>query len=138
MEGEAAYRADIQALRALAVLFVILYHAKLKLFADGYVGVDVFFVISGYLITGLLVRECERKGRIDFRSFYARRIRRLLPAATVVVIACTIAARFFLSPLEQAELVPSIVYSALYVSNVSFGWQATDYRCALRQTRRDF
>lgn len=124
------FRADIQGLRALAVFFVVLYHAKLPFFTGGYVGVDIFFVISGYLITGLITRELEQRGRIDFVAFYARRIRRLLPAAMVVLIATGIAARIWLSPLEQRELAPSMLYSALYASNLWFASEATSYLAA--------
>lgn len=121
------FRSDIQGLRALAVVFVVLFHARLPFFTGGYVGVDVFFVISGYLITSLLMRELERCGRIDFAAFYARRIRRLLPAAMTVFIATVAMARTWLSPLEQRELAPSILYSALYASNLWFASEATDY-----------
>lgn len=120
-------RPDIQGLRALAVLYVVFYHARLPYFTGGFVGVDVFFVISGYLITGLLVRELERKGRIDFAAFYARRIRRLLPAAVVVLVVTAVFVRILLSPLEQREMVPAILSSALYFSNLWFATQATDY-----------
>ena len=75
-------RADIQGLRALAVILVLAYHARLPLARAGFVGVDVFFVISGFLITGLLLRERDETGRIDIVGFYARRARRLLPAAS--------------------------------------------------------
>ena len=122
-----AFRLDIQGLRALAVLFVVLYHARLPMFSGGYVGVDVFFVISGYLISGLLIREVERTGRVDFAAFYARRMRRLLPAAAIVFVATAVAARLWLSPLEQVELAPSLFFSALYASNIWFATQATDY-----------
>ena len=122
-----SFRPDIQGLRALAVLSVVFYHARLPFFSGGYVGVDVFFVISGYLISGLLMREVEQKGRIDLLKFYARRIRRLLPAALVVLVATVIAARIWLSPLEQLELVPSVLFSALYASNLLFAFKATDY-----------
>jgi peptidoglycan/LPS O-acetylase OafA/YrhL len=108
-------------------LSVVFYHARLPFFSGGYVGVDVFFVISGYLISGLLMREVEQKGRIDLLKFYARRIRRLLPAALVVLVATVIAARIWLSPLEQLELVPSVLFSALYASNLLFAFKATDY-----------
>lgn len=125
--GEPSFRPDIQGLRALAVMFVVFYHARLPFFSGGYVGVDVFFVISGYLISGLLVRELETKGRIDLLLFYARRMRRLLPAAAVVILATVVAARLWLSPLEQMELVPSVLASALYASNLLFAFKATDY-----------
>ncbi|MDN5890278.1 MAG: acyltransferase, partial [Yaniella sp.] len=80
------FRPDIQGLRAIAVGLVLLYHAGLTWLPGGYVGVDVFFVISGFLITGMLVRQSLEKGRIDLADFYARRIRRILPAATVVLV----------------------------------------------------
>jgi peptidoglycan/LPS O-acetylase OafA/YrhL len=108
-------------------LFVVFYHARLPFFSGGYIGVDVFFVISGYLISGLLMREVEQKGRIDLLRFYARRMRRLLPAAAVVLVATVIAARIWLSPLEQLELAPSVLFSALYASNLLFAFKATDY-----------
>ncbi|MCK5350748.1 MAG: acyltransferase, partial [Desulfobacula sp.] len=76
------YREDIDALRGVSVLLVVIYHAFPGKLSGGFIGVDVFFVISGYLITGLLLRELGRSGSIDLLRFYARRIRRLLPAAT--------------------------------------------------------
>src|SRR5690606_8329219 len=78
-------RPEIQGLRAVAVSAVLLFHVWPDLVSGGYVGVDVFFVISGFLITSLLIREVEAKGSIDFRSFYLRRARRLLPAAALVL-----------------------------------------------------
>jgi peptidoglycan/LPS O-acetylase OafA/YrhL len=125
--GGRSFRADIQGLRALAVLFVVFYHAKLPFFSGGYVGVDVFFVISGYLISGLLIHEMEEKGSIDFLAFYARRMRRLLPAAIFVLLATGVAARLWLSPLEQREFAPAVLVSALYASNFWFASKATDY-----------
>ncbi|MGE0684050.1 MAG: acyltransferase family protein [Candidatus Binatia bacterium] len=126
-KDRSSFRPDIQGLRALAVLYVVLYHAKLPFFEGGYIGVDVFFVISGYLITGLLVRELEQKGRINFLTFYERRIRRLLPAAIVVLTTTVVATRILLSPLEQQELVRSVLFSALYASNLWFALETTDY-----------
>ena len=72
---------EVQALRALAVALVVIYHLEPNLLPGGYIGVDVFFVISGFLITSLLVREVERSGRVDLAAFWARRARRLLPAS---------------------------------------------------------
>ena len=80
------FRQDIQGLRALAVLLVVLDHAEIGPFHGGFIGVDVFFVISGFLITGLLVSEAERSGRVSLLGFYARRARRILPAATLVIV----------------------------------------------------
>lgn len=80
-----AYRHDIDGLRALAVTAVLLFHLGLSWAPGGYVGVDIFFVISGFLITGLIKKEIDATGRLDFRAFYMRRIRRLLPALVVVL-----------------------------------------------------
>jgi peptidoglycan/LPS O-acetylase OafA/YrhL len=85
--GSDLHRPDIEGMRAIAVLLVLLYHAGIPAFSGGYVGVDVFFVISGFLITGLLVRELRATGTIDRSRFYARRIRRLLPATALVLSA---------------------------------------------------
>lgn len=120
-------RSDIQALRALAVLLVVLYHAGVPLFAGGYVGVDVFFVISGFLITSSLLRERVATGRIDFAAFYARRIRRLLPMSALVVGVVAIACFVLLSPIENSNLAPSVLFSATYLSNLWFAKEATDY-----------
>src|SRR6185295_18203516 len=81
------FRADIEGLRAVAVLLVVLYHAGVPAITGGYIGVDVFFVISGFLITSLLLRELAASGRISIVGFYARRFIRLLPATTVVILA---------------------------------------------------
>src|SRR5438045_1854706 len=80
------FRPDLEGLRGVAILLVLLFHAGLPLTTGGFVGVDVFFVLSGFLITGLLIRERERRGRIDLRAFYARRARRILPAAAAVIV----------------------------------------------------
>ena len=106
---------------------VLLFHAGFPYLKGGYVGVDVFFVISGYLITRMLVLEKEKQGRINLLAFYARRIRRLLPAASVT-LACTALGIFVLySPLEQSQLIRSFFASIVYLSNLWFAFQATDY-----------
>src|ERR1700690_1748995 len=94
--NEEAFRPDIEGLRGVAVSLVVIYHAALLsglsgLFVGGFIGVDVFFVISGFLITGLLLREVERRGRLSFRAFYARRVRRLAPAGALVLVVTLIA-----------------------------------------------
>lgn len=127
MTASHEFRPDVQGLRAFAMGAVALFHASVPMFGGGYVGVDVFFVISGFLITGLLVREIERSGRIDFAAFYARRIRRLLPAALLVLVATALAAYLLLSPIEQRELVRPLLASAVYSGNFWFALQATDY-----------
>ena len=109
------------------MLVVVLYHAKIPFFTGGFVGVDVFFVISGYLITGILMREVERTGHIDLLNFYARRIRRLLPAAVLVLVATGFVSSQWLSPVEQRELVWTFGTTALYVSNFWFAVAELDY-----------
>src|SRR5688500_14811728 len=98
-EGAEGFRPDIEGLRGLAILLVVLFHAQLVGIGGGFVGVDVFFVISGFLITGLLLRERERSGGIDLVRFYARRIRRLLPAASVVLLVTLAGVHLFVPPL---------------------------------------
>ncbi len=80
------FRPDIQGIRALAILLVIFCHVGLPGFAGGFIGVDIFFVLSGYLITGLLLKEVELKNKINFLQFYSRRLKRLLPALITVVL----------------------------------------------------
>lgn len=119
-------KAEIQGLRAIAVGSVLLFHIWPSLIPGGYVGVDVFFVISGYLITGLLFREAQATGSISLLAFYARRVRRLLPAATAVLVAVAI----FLPLLPRArwqETIHEIVASALYVENWQLARLAVDY-----------
>ena len=90
---------EIEGLRAVAVASVLVYHAHLGL-SGGFVGVDVFFVVSGFLITGLLVREFESSGRISLREFYARRARRLLPAAALVLLVSLVLSNRLLDPVR--------------------------------------
>ena len=86
------YRSEIDGLRAIAVLVVLLFHVGFSMFNGGYVGVDIFFVISGFLITRLLVDELNQSGKIDFRAFYLRRLRRLIPALLFTLLITTIIA----------------------------------------------
>jgi peptidoglycan/LPS O-acetylase OafA/YrhL len=95
------FRPDIEGLRGIAVLMVVAYHCGLPGFSRGLVGVDVFFVLSGYLITGLLAAEAARTGKINLLQFYARRVRRLLPAAAVVLLVTVVAAVFVAAPAEM-------------------------------------
>ena len=115
-----SYRPDIDGLRAVAVLSVILYHAGFSTFRGGYTGVDVFFVISGFLITRLLTREIESTGRIDFYSFYLRRVRRLLPAFFFTLICSSFFAFWVLSPLQLEDYGASLIHSVISASNIYF------------------
>ncbi len=117
----------IQGLRGIAILLVLLNHAAIPGFAGGYVGVDIFFVISGYLIGGLLWREGQRAGRIAIGEFYARRIRRLFPANAVLLLASAGAALLLLAPEEWAEVFSAMRAALLYVINLWFSARATDY-----------
>ena len=124
---EHRFRGDIQGLRGIAVGLVLLFHAGVPGFKGGFVGVDIFFVLSGYLITGNLMREIERTGRISFREFYARRIRRLLPASLFVLLVTLIAAAIWFPPLLLPGLALDISSAGLYISNLDFAIRATDY-----------
>lgn len=124
------FRPDIQGLRALAVGLVLLYHARIDLLPGGYVGVDVFYVISGYLITGILAREFAASNRIALLPFYARRIRRLVPAAMVTLLATTLCAAWIYSPLELVDFSKAAIATALYSSNLWFAAVSTDYLAA--------
>jgi len=120
-----AYRPDIDGLRAVAVVAVVLYHAHLGPFAGGFVGVDVFFVISGYLIVGLIVDDLEH-ARFSIAGFYERRMRRLFPALFALLAACSIAGYFLFLPLEFEKFGRSVCATTVYVSNFLF-WSEAGY-----------
>lgn len=122
-----AYNLGLQGMRGIAILLVLLNHADVPGFKGGFVGVDVFFVISGYLIGGLLLREMETTGRVDLWAFYARRVRRLLPAALLVIATVLVGIRLLYAPHEQDELLSSVRASALYAANLWFASRPTDY-----------
>src|SRR5215475_446463 len=109
------FRADLEGLRAIAVALVVIYHARRSILPGGYIGVDVFYVLSGFFITRLLLSEFEARGRISFANFYARRMRRLLPAAATVVTVTVVASHMLLPPLRFAEVGRDAVATALYV-----------------------
>ena len=125
---------DIEGLRGIAVLLVVLYHAGVPGFAGGYIGVDVFFVLSGYLITGILAAEIVATGTLDLARFYARRARRLLPAMALLLVAITVFAYPFYAPMEQRTIAQTAVATAAYVSNFYFANSATDYLGAGAET----
>src|SRR3954451_6090102 len=109
-------RGDIQGLRAVAVLTVIAAHAGVPFLPGGFVGVDVFFVISGFLISQLLFREVERSGRLSIPGFYARRARRILPAATVVTLATILATAMWLSAVDLLSVVEDAVWAVFFAA----------------------
>ncbi|WP_294624234.1 acyltransferase family protein [uncultured Roseovarius sp.] len=119
------YRREIDGLRAVAVIPVILFHAGLSVFGGGYVGVDVFFVISGYLITSILISEREN-GSYSIWHFYERRARRILPALFVVMAACVPLAWLRMPPYMMEDFARSMAFAALFLSNVHF-WEKTGY-----------
>ncbi|MEP7113862.1 MAG: acyltransferase family protein [Ilumatobacteraceae bacterium] len=121
------FRPDIEGLRAVAVVVVVLFHARIALFSGGFVGVDVFFVLSGFLITRLLLREVDTTGTISLRKFWARRARRLLPASCVVVVVTVIASQFLLSPIAQRPLATDAVAAGGFVINIVFAGRLGDY-----------
>jgi peptidoglycan/LPS O-acetylase OafA/YrhL len=119
------YRKDIDGLRAVAVLAVVFFHSQLPGFSGGFVGVDVFFVISGFLITGLIAEDCKA-GRFSFLGFYFRRMRRILPALLCIYLATALLAASVLLPSDMAEFGRSLLSSATFVSN-HFFFELADY-----------
>ena len=122
------HRREIDGLRALAVLPVILFHAGFATFGGGFVGVDVFFVISGYLITGIILRDLSR-GQFSIRRFYERRARRILPALFTVMFACIPFAFLWMLPSQYDEFSRSILAVVLFISNLFF-WHESGYFAA--------
>ncbi|GAB4137513.1 MAG: hypothetical protein Tsb0016_02780 [Sphingomonadales bacterium] len=119
------YRAEIDGLRALAVLPVVFFHAGMSTFSGGYVGVDVFFVISGYLITTIIINELQL-GQFSIARFYERRARRILPALVTVVVACLPFAWLWLLPRDMRDFAESVMAVATFSSNILF-WQESGY-----------
>jgi peptidoglycan/LPS O-acetylase OafA/YrhL len=121
------FRPDIEGMRAVAIGLVLLYHAGLPWLPGGFVGVDVFFVISGFLITGLLLREIEKTGRVSLPTFYARRAKRLLPATALALIAAAVLTYHFLPVTDRRVFGWDIVSAAAYVANWRFADRSVDY-----------
>lgn len=122
-----SFRGDIQGLRAIAVGAVVLYHAGVPFLPGGYVGVDIFFVISGFLITSHLLGGLTRHGRVSLASFYAKRARRILPASLLVLLVSVVAALIWFPPLLMEEVWRGAVATALYVPNLLFAVDGTNY-----------
>ncbi len=129
-ETHSYWRSDITGLRALAVLPVLIFHAWPNLLPGGFVGVDVFFVISGYLISGILFRQLQRTGRIDFADFYAKRIRRIIPNLLCVLLFTATVGWFFLTSSEYYELGKQIYSSAFFYQNFRLLKDLGDYFAA--------
>jgi peptidoglycan/LPS O-acetylase OafA/YrhL len=120
------YRPDIDGLRSIAILSVLFFHLGYKFIPGGFVGVDIFFVISGFLITNLIKNEIDNTGTFNFQNFYIRRVRRLFPALIVVLILTTIFAILILSPTHLASFGGSLMSSLFSISNMFF-WIEADY-----------
>jgi len=120
-------RADIQGLRALAVLAVVLYHLGVPVLRGGFVGVDVFFAISGFLITGKLYRELDATGTVDFQAFWLGRARRLLPNACATLLAVLVATAILLPAYRQVDVSWDVGAAGVFVSNFRFAAEALDY-----------
>ena len=119
------YRADIDGLRSLAIAPIVLFHAGFSTFSGGFVGVDIFFVISGYLITSIIAGEVD-EGRFDLWRFYERRIRRIFPALVAMLLASSLAAWWLLFPLDLQAYGESVVASTGFFANISF-WRQSGY-----------
>lgn len=119
------YRREIDGLRAIAVVPVVLFHVGFEIFGGGYVGVDVFFVISGYLITSILISDIER-GRFSITTFYERRARRILPALFVVMLASVAVCWLFMLPRELKDYFQSLAAVSVFSSNILF-WLESGY-----------
>ena len=125
MSAEMHYRPEIDGLRAIAVVPVILFHAGFSIFGGGYVGVDVFFVVSGYLITSIIVAELE-EDKFSIINFYERRARRILPALFTVMLACIPLSYIWMLPSQLEDFSGSLIAVLFFVSNVFF-WQESGY-----------
>jgi peptidoglycan/LPS O-acetylase OafA/YrhL len=126
-EGHLNFRPDIEGLRAVAIIAVVLYHARLPGAGGGFFGVDVFFVLSGFLISGIIVDEIARTGTLSLVNFWARRARRLLPAATFVTLVVLVVNASVLSLFLQIYLANTARAFAVYGSNIIFAVRSTDY-----------
>ena len=117
---------EIQGLRALAATLVLIFHAKFV--SGGFIGVDIFYVISGFLITGLLLKELEAKGKISLKAFYLRRSKRLLPASFLVLFVTALFAWLVLPPISRGSIGRDLIATTFYISNYLFAWWQNDYQ----------
>jgi peptidoglycan/LPS O-acetylase OafA/YrhL len=128
--SELRYRPYLDGVRALAVYLVVAFHAGLGAFPGGFVGVDVFFVLSGYLVTGILLRDLAKLGRVELRRFYARRVRRILPAACLALVGTALVYAIVATPSEMLDAFGGFRASFLYVANWFFVHQSVNYFAA--------
>lgn len=126
MKSATAKILEIQGLRALAAILVLIFHAKFV--TGGFIGVDIFYVISGFLITGLLLKEFDVNGRISLKAFYLRRSKRLLPASFLVLFVTAIFAWLVLPPISRGSIGRDLIATTLYISNYLFAWWQNDYQ----------
>src|SRR6185503_20007653 len=124
------FRSDIEGLRGAAILLVVAFHAGVTWLAGGFVGVDVFFVLSGYFITATLAREVAARGDVDVQSFYARRAQRLLPAFLVVFVTKMLAVAWLYAPIDQPSIASDARWIAVHAGNVLFAQSALDYHAS--------
>jgi peptidoglycan/LPS O-acetylase OafA/YrhL len=125
-ERTLTYRPELDGLRAVAVLSVIFYHAGFSLFKGGYVGVDVFFVLSGYLMSSIILKEME-SAKFTLQAFYERRARRILPMLLFTIFACYLPAYRYMIPKEFAFFTKSAFYSSIAVSNIFYSTTTKGY-----------
>jgi peptidoglycan/LPS O-acetylase OafA/YrhL len=126
-EGGLPFRPDIQGMRAIAVLLVALQHAGVPHITGGYVGVDVFFVVSGFLITGLLLRRADATGSVGIGRFYAARAKRILPAATLTLVVVCVAAVAWLNYVRATQILHDAMWCAAFAANIHFAQVGSDY-----------
>ena len=126
MKSSTAKIFEIQGLRALAATLVLIFHAKFV--SGGFIGVDIFYVISGFLITGLLLKELEAKGKISLKAFYLRRSKRLLPASFLVLFVTALFAWLVLPPISRGSIGRDLIATTFYISNYLFAWWQNDYQ----------
>jgi peptidoglycan/LPS O-acetylase OafA/YrhL len=125
--GDRSFRPDVEGLRAVAVALVVLFHSDVSVLSGGYVGVDVFFVISCFAITGVLLRERQSTGRTSILSFYGRRCRRILPAASLVIVVTVALAYIFLDLGESSRTASDGLWAAVFLANFHFIASGTNY-----------
>ncbi|CAN5173459.1 hypothetical protein BH09ACT12_BH09ACT12_24600 [soil metagenome] len=122
-----SFRGDIQGLRAIAVIVVIAAHAVVPGFTGGFVGVDIFFVVSGFLITQLIVTGVQREDGFSLGRFYARRARRIIPAASLVLAVTVVASIIYFNFIDALDATRDALWATFFAANIRFGTQGVDY-----------